>query len=142
MLRDPSTNLITAEPAQLSALLERLESTALSPDHDIDNSVPFPWATNVLPLPTAEAHLVIDKLSPTIFLEALRRTLSHKDPCHDGVPGLLLKHMPYTFLAALYNLFKAMVITGITPHTRLQSYATLAKTLQKGDPLDLANYRV
>jgi hypothetical protein len=90
-------------------------------------------------LPLAEPHVVIDKLSASNFLEAFRRTPIHKAPGIDGVPHLLLGHIPQTFLADLYNLFKAMTSARIKRHAWLQSYTTLL--YKKGDHLDLANYR-
>ena len=122
MLRDSRTDLIATCSAHLSALLERLKTATFSPGPYIDNSAFFPWTYDVPPLPKAQTHLIIDKRSPSLFLEALRRTPNHKSPTHDSVPAILLKHMPHNFLAALYNLFKVMAITGTALHEFRQGF--------------------
>ena len=71
--------------------------------------------------------------------EALRRTPNHKAAGPDGVPGLVLKHMPPAFHEALHLLFQALAETGITPPTWLQSHTILL--YKKGDPTLLENYR-
>ncbi len=64
-------------------------------------------------------------VTPAILHEALRRTPSHKAAGPDGVPGLVLKHMPHAFHETLDILFQALAETGITPPTWLQSHITL-----------------
>jgi hypothetical protein len=59
--------------------------------------------------------MLIGQITPAIFQEALRRTPNHKAAGPDGVPELVLKHMPPEFHEAINLLFQAMVITGITP---------------------------
>ena len=71
--------------------------------------------------------------------EALRRTPKNKAAGPDGVPGLILKHMPPAFREALYLLFNAMSITGITFPSWLHSHTILL--YKKGDPATLENYR-
>jgi hypothetical protein len=71
--------------------------------------------------------------------EALRRTPNHKAAGPDGVPGLVLKHMPQAFHDVLLLLFQALAETGITPPTWLQSHTILL--YKKGDPTLLDNYR-
>ena len=64
---------------------------------------------------------------------------NHKAAGPDGVPGLVLKHMPKQFHEALHLLFQALAITGITPPSWLQSITILL--YKKGDPTTLDNYR-
>jgi hypothetical protein len=59
--------------------------------------------------------MLVGKITPAIFQEALRRTPNHKAAGPDGVPGVILKHMPPAFHDAIFLLFQAMAITGITP---------------------------
>ena len=59
--------------------------------------------------------MLIGQITPSIFQEALRSTPNHKAPGLDGVPGLVLKHMPPAFHEAIHLLFQAMSITEITP---------------------------
>ena len=63
--------------------------------------------------------MLIGQITPAIFHEALRHIPNHKVAGLDGVPGLVLKHMPPAFHEAIHLLFKAMVITGITQSTEL-----------------------
>ena len=83
--------------------------------------------------------MLIGQITPAIFQEALRRTPSHKAAGPDGVPGVVLKHMPPAFHEAILLLFQAMAITGITPPSWLQSHTILL--YKKGDPTRLDNYR-
>jgi len=146
MLRDQITKAIAQEPSQISTQLERLESMTLSPEHDIDTSTTFPLEAEEPPLPKATTLLVIHKLFPSICIESLRRTLGHKALGLYRVPGVLLKHMSQVFLTALYNIFRAMAITCVTPPAWFQSHTALFD--KKSDPLpfthyplDLTNYR-
>jgi len=63
--------------------------------------------------------MLIGQITLAIFQEALRRAPNYKIAGHDGVPGLVLKHMPPAFHEAIHLLFQAMVIIGITPPTWL-----------------------
>jgi hypothetical protein len=83
--------------------------------------------------------MLIGQITPAILHEALRRTPNYKAAGPDGVPGLVLKHMPPAFHEAIHLLFQAMTITWITPLTWLQSHTTLL--YKKGDPTNLDNYR-
>ena len=49
--------------------------------------------------------MMISQITPTIFHEALRRTPNHKVAGLDGVPGLVLKHMPPAFHEVVHLLF-------------------------------------
>ncbi len=49
--------------------------------------------------------MLIGQITPAIFQEALRRTPNHKDASPDGVPGLVLKHMPPAFHEAIHLMF-------------------------------------
>ncbi len=83
--------------------------------------------------------MLIGQITPAIFQEALRRTPNHKAAEPDGVPGVVLKHMPPTFHEATLLLFHAMAITGTTPPSWLHSHTILL--YKKGDPTRLDNYR-
>jgi len=78
-------------------------------------------------------------ITPAIMQEALRRTPNHKAAGPDGVPGMVLKHMPAGYHEALQLLFQALSITGITPLAWLNSHTILL--YKKGDPATLDNYR-
>jgi len=78
-------------------------------------------------------------ITPNIMQKALRRTPNHKAAGPDGVPGLILKHMPLAFHDALQLLFQTMSITGITPPFWLHCHTILL--YKKGDPVTLENYR-
>jgi hypothetical protein len=83
--------------------------------------------------------MLIGQITLAIFHEALRRTPNHKATGPDGVPSLVLKHMPPAFHEAIHLLFLVMAITGITPPTWLQSHIILL--YKKGDPTSIDNYR-
>jgi hypothetical protein len=59
--------------------------------------------------------MLIGQITPAIFQESIRRTPNHKAASPDGVPCLVLKHMPTAFHEALQLNFQALVITEITP---------------------------
>ncbi len=82
--------------------------------------------------------MIAGHITPAIMHEALRRTPNHKAAGPDGVPGLVLKHMPPEFHKALHLLFQALAETGITPPTWIQSHTILL--YKKGDPTLLDNY--
>jgi hypothetical protein len=42
-LRDPDTGIITNNPAEVIAIVEKIEKKLLSPDPNIDPNAPFPW---------------------------------------------------------------------------------------------------
>ena len=83
--------------------------------------------------------MIAGQITPSIMQEALRRTPDHKAAGPDGVPGLVLKHMPHAFHEVLHLIFQALAETGITPPTWLQSHTILL--YKKGDPTLLDNYR-
>ncbi len=49
--------------------------------------------------------MIAGHITPAIMHEDLRRTPNHKAAGPDGVPGLVLKHMPPEFYEALHLLF-------------------------------------
>jgi hypothetical protein len=69
--------------------------------------------------------MIIGHITPTIFQEALHQLPNHKAPGPDNIPGILLKHMPKAFHNAMFQLFQAMTITGITPPSWLLSNTIL-----------------
>ncbi len=56
----------------------------------------------------------------------------------DGVPGVVLKHMPPVFHEVLHILFQALAINGITPPSWIKSHIILL--YKKRDPTRLDNY--
>ena len=78
-------------------------------------------------------------ITPAILQKTLRRTPNHKAAGLDGVPGLILKHMPFAFHEALQLIVQPMSITGITPPSWLHSHTILQ--YKKGDLVTLENYR-
>ena len=115
VLRDETSGRMLTTPAKVIAQLEKLESKALSPDPTLPPGAPFPWLGHVRTTPTSSLPMLIGQITPTIFHETLCRTPNHKAAGPDGVPGLVLKHMPPAFHEAIHLLFQAMAITGITP---------------------------
>jgi hypothetical protein len=83
--------------------------------------------------------VIIGKLTPSVFNEALRLLPSHKAPGFDNIPGVFIKHMPHAFHYAVFQLFQTMVITGITPPKWLHSDPIML--YKENEPLDLNNYR-
>ena len=55
--------------------------------------------------------MLIGQVPPAIFQEALLSTPNHKAAGPDGVPCLVLKHMPFAFRESLQLLFHALLIT-------------------------------
>ncbi len=92
-----------------------METTALSPDPTLPPGAPFPWLGQVRPTLTSSVPMPIDQSTPAIFPEALRRIPNHKAAGPNGVPGLVLKHMPPAFHEAIHLLFQTLAITEIIP---------------------------
>ena len=115
VLRNESTGQLLTSPTEVIAHLTQLETKALSPDPTLPMGAPFPWLGHVRPSPTSADPMMIGQITPSIFQEALRRTPNHKAAGPDGVPGVVLKHMPPAFHEATLLLFQAMAITGLTP---------------------------
>jgi hypothetical protein len=139
VLRDETFRRLLVTPTEVIAHLEKLETNSMSPNPTLPPGAPFSWLGNVRPTPTSSVPMLIGQITPAIFQEALRRTPNHKVAGPDGVPGLVLKHMPPAFHEAIHLLFQVMAITGITPLSWLQSHAILL--YKKGDPTRLDNYR-
>ena len=138
VLRDDTSGRLLTTPTEVIAQLEKLETKALSPDPTLPPGAPFSWLGHVRPIPTSTVPMLIGQITPAVFHEALRRTPNHKAACPNGVPGLMLKHMPPAFHEAIHLLFQAMAITGIAPPTWLQSHTILL--YKKGDPTKLDNH--
>ena len=83
--------------------------------------------------------MIIGNIPPAIFQEALRQIPNHKAPGPDNIPGILRKHMTTAFHKAIYHLYQAMAITGITPPNWLLLNNVLL--YKKNDPYNLDNYR-
>ena len=98
---------------------------ALSPDPTLPSGAPFPWIGYVRATPTSSVPMIAGHITPAIMHEALRRTPNHKAAGPDGVPGLVLKHMPQAFHEALHLFFHALAETWVTPPTWLQSHTIL-----------------
>jgi hypothetical protein len=139
IIKDETTGLLITTPSRVVNKIIELETVALSPDPTLPPGAPFPWLSIVRPTPTSSVPMISGKVTPAILQEALRRTPNHKAAGPDGVPGMVLKHMPQQFHAALHLLFQALAITGITPPSWLQSQ--IIHLYKKGYPTLLDNYR-
>ena len=125
IIKDEVTGLLITDPTSVKMKIVELETTALSPDPTLPPGAPFPWHGNVQAAPTSSVPMIAGQITPAIMQEALRRTPNHKAAGPDGVPGLVLKHMPPEFQETLHLLFQALAETGITPPTWLQSHTIL-----------------
>jgi hypothetical protein len=139
VLRDDAYGCLLTTPAEVISQHEKLETTALSLDPTFPLGASFPWLGHVRPTSTSSVPMLIGQITPAIFHEALRRTPNHKVAGQDGVPGLVLKHMPHVFHDVIHFLFHVLAIKGITPPSWLQSHTILL--YKKGDPTRLDNYR-
>ncbi len=139
IIKDEKTGLLITTPSRVVNTIAELETVALSPDPTLPPGAPFPWLSLVGPTPTLSVSMISGKIIPAIMHEALRRTPNHKAVGPDGVPCLVLKHMPQQFHEALHLLFQALAITRITPPSWLRSHTILL--YKKGDPTTLDNYR-
>ena len=72
-----------------------------------------------------------------ILHEALRRTPNNKAAGPDGVPDMILKHMPPGFHEALQLLLQVLSITGITSLSWLNNHTIFL--YKKEDPATLDN---
>jgi hypothetical protein len=134
-----ATGLIITNPTEVVKKIAELETIALSPYPTLPSGAPFSWLGYVRPTPIASVRMIAGQITPAIMQEALRRTPNHKAAGPDGVPCLVLKHMPPAFHEALHLLFQALSETGITPPSWLQNHTILL--YKKGDPTHLNNYR-
>jgi hypothetical protein len=130
VLRDDTSVCMLTNPTEVIAQLKKLETMALSPDPTLPSGAPFSWLGHVRPSPTSSVPMLIGKITPSIFHEALRRTPNHKIAGPDRVPSLVLKHMPPAFHEAIHLLFQTMAITGITPQRGFK--ATPSFSIKRG----------
>ncbi len=82
-----------------------METALLSPDPNIDPNGAFPWLDAIPATPPPTRHMIIGKLTPAIFNEALRLLPIHKAPGPDNIPGVFIKHMPQAFHDTVFQLF-------------------------------------
>ncbi len=94
ILRDDTTCRLITAPEEVITKLAQLETVAQSPDPSLPPVAPFPWIGHIHPAPTDSAPMIVGCITPAIMQEALRRTPSHKAAGPNGVPGIILKHMP------------------------------------------------
>jgi hypothetical protein len=85
-IRDPETGRITNDTAIITAMIERLETKLLSPDIHINPLESFPWLNAIPAGPPPNQHMIIGKITPAIFQEALPQLPSHKAPDPDNIP--------------------------------------------------------
>ena len=107
--------------------IEDLETKALSPDNLINPLASFPWLHDIPAGTPPTKNMIIGNITPTIFQEALRQLPNQKAPGPDNIPGILLKHMSKAFHKAIYHIFQAMAIKGMTPPNWLLSNTILYK---------------
>ncbi len=105
---------LLSDPAEVIAQVEKLKTHALSPDPTLPPGAPFPWLSHVPPPLRHTNPMISRRITPAIMQEALRRTPNHKVAGPDGVPGMILKHMPPGFHEALQLLFQALSVMEIT----------------------------
>ncbi len=122
------------DPTEVRAQVQKLETKALSPDPTLPPGAPFPWLSHVSSIRKHTVPTISRCITPAIMQEALRRTPNYKAAGPDGIPGVILKHMPPAFHEALHLLFQTMSITGITPLYWLHSHTILL--YKKGTPPD------
>jgi hypothetical protein len=139
ILRDEASGCLPVDPDEVIAQVHKLETHALSPDPTLPHRAPFSWHLRVPPNHKHTFPMISSCITPAIMQEALRRTPDHKTAGPNGVPGMILKHMPPRFHEALQLLFQAMSITGITPPSWLHIHTI--NLYKKGDPATLDNYR-
>jgi len=139
IIRDETTGRFLVEPEEVIEQVRKLETKALSPDPTLLPGAPFPWHLHVTSNQKHTVPMISGCITTVIMQEALRRTPNHKAAGPDGVPGLILKHMPPGFHEALQLLFQAIAKTGITPPSWLHSHTILF--YKKEDPATLDNYR-
>jgi hypothetical protein len=114
-VRDDTTGRLIRTPAEVIAEGENLPIKALTLDPTLPLGAPFPWRSKAAPTLPDAASMAVVCISTEILQQALRRTPNHNAVNPDGVPGLVLKHMPQAFHKTIHLLFQSMAITGITP---------------------------
>ncbi len=105
IIKDENTGFFITDPPEVMKKIAALETIALSLDPILPLGAPFPWRGYVRAIPTSSVPMITGHITPAITHEALRRTPNHKAAGPDGVPGLVLKHMPQAFHEALHLLF-------------------------------------
>jgi hypothetical protein len=128
ILRDEKSGLLITTPTEVVTKLAQMETGTLSPYPTLLPRAPFPLLGHVGQTPTSSFPMISGRITLTIMQETLHRTPDHKAASPDGVPGLVLKHMPPAFHEALHLIFQAMSITGITPPCWLKSNTILFNT--------------
>ena len=108
IIKDEVTGILITDPTSVKRKIAEMETKALSPDPILPPGAPFPWIGYVQETPTSSVPMIAGQITPAIMQEALRRTPNHKAAGPDGVPGLILKHMPPEFQKALHLLFQAL----------------------------------
>ncbi len=73
--------------------MENIETTSLSPDPKVDPNGAFPLINAIQATSSPHQHMIIGKLTPSVFNEALRLLPSRKAPGPDNILGVLIKHM-------------------------------------------------
>jgi hypothetical protein len=121
---DETSKRTITTPAEVITRLVEMETVSLSPDPTRVPGAPFPWLRNVRPSTTSSVRIISGQITPDIMQEALHRIPSHKAAGLDGVPCLVLRHVPPALYKALHLLFQALAITGLTPPS-LESHTIL-----------------
>jgi len=101
IIRDDTAGCLITNPKEVIKQVHKLETKALSPDLTLPPGAPFPWLPHITPSLRHTVPMISGYITPAILQEALRRTPNHKATGPNGVPGLILKHMPSTFHEAL-----------------------------------------
>jgi hypothetical protein len=105
IIRDDASGPLITDPEEVIAQVQKHETQALSPDHTLSQEAPFPWLCHVTPNQQHNIPMIFGCISPSIMHEVFRHTPSHTAAGPDGIPGLILMHMPPPFHDALQLIF-------------------------------------
>ena len=108
IIKDKAIGLLITDPQEVLQKIAELETKALSPDPNLPPDAPFPSRASVRAIPTSSVPMIAGHITPAIMHKALRRNPNQKAAGPDGVPGLVLKHMPPDFHEAHRLLFQAL----------------------------------
>ena len=110
ILRDDSSGLLLVVPAEVIAQVQKIETQAISPNPTPPRGAPFPWHLRVPPNHKHTTPMISGCIPSVVMQEALRRTPNPKAAGPNGVPGMILKHMPSEFDEALQVLDRKSVV--------------------------------
>jgi hypothetical protein len=98
IVRDDITGRLIMHPVEVIA---QVETHALSPEPTPPQGAPSPLLRHISPNQQHTIPMISGCITPSTMHEALRRTPNHTAAGPDGVPDLILNHMPPVFHKAL-----------------------------------------